>query len=146
MKRIIIIILAALIAFPAAAQLNVKAKAKIEKLGSLRMGVIDVMQSNKIYIGFSTTNRFDDPCIFYLGDTKESALTTMEEILDFYDNADIDEYMNVQANPEDECIMSISSEFGVPVLHMQFDGRAGYQNFSAKELERIYKIIDDKAQ
>lgn len=88
MKRFITI-LAALLAFglAASAQLNVTHKGeKTEKIATARMGYVRLYQSGeKFYMTLPSNNRFEKSEIFWLGESIDSAVQTLDDIVGLYD-------------------------------------------------------------
>ena len=85
-------------ATPAKAQLNVTKKTtKAETITTARTGLIALKQSENVYYAsLLSTNKFDDSGIFFLGKDKESALATLKDLSELYDNLNDNERIEVK--------------------------------------------------
>ena len=92
MKKIILLTTALICLFPfiGHAQLTVTDKVgKPVKVchSNTMMGTAELYQSNDIYyIYMKSTNQFDDVEFMYIGDSKDSALLTLKDIVSLFDN------------------------------------------------------------
>ena len=144
MKKILLTIMIALTALPLFGQLKTKSSNKIDNLGSVRMGVITVLQSNiGISMGMTTDNRFDNPGIFVLGEDKDSAIQTLNDLIGILEG---EETVTVECAPSHECDLMPKKQLGVKTLYFYFDSCAGKQNVTRQELEKVIDIIEKKAK
>lgn len=83
MKKLLLLFALCIIPMAANAQLNVKRQVeKMEKITSVRTGFCKLMhQGDDFYISVVTSNRYDDNFILELGEGKESALSTLEDLI-----------------------------------------------------------------
>ena len=144
MKKAILTLAVILMAIPAFSQLNVKSKTpKAERLTSLRMGVIELKRSEALgyFMTMSTDNQFDKPGLFLLGETAEDAQSTVRDMISILDGGEESGTVSVKASPKVDCTLYVSKQLGVPVLWFKFDGCAGRQGLSKKELTKILESI-----
>lgn len=132
-----------LAAVPASAQLRVKAKSEAKTLGTIRMGMIRVHQlDGLIYLSMDTNNQFDLPGIFDLGEGKEAALATVDDLVAFLAETDPEERVVVESSRDADCVLQVDIQIGIRVLRFSFTDRAGYQEMMEKDLKRIRSIIE----
>ena len=92
MKKFILLVMTLMCLFPfiGNAQLNVTDKfEKPVKVchSNTMMGTAELYQSNDIYyICMKSTNQFDDVEFMYIGDSKDSALKTLKDLVSLFDN------------------------------------------------------------
>lgn len=86
MKKLIIIIAMMLLSFGASAQIaKVKTTEAVTTIATLRYGVCSLkMQEGVYYIGLQSSNQFDDPFLFHLGEGRESALQTLLDLQELF--------------------------------------------------------------
>lgn len=84
MKRLLFIIIYLMLPFISHAQLNVtKVNDEIVTISSLRVGNISLKkQGDTYYLGIMSNNQFDLPQIFYLGTSRESAISTLNDMVE----------------------------------------------------------------
>lgn len=84
MKRLILLLVLCLIPVVGHAQLNIKGEpVNIETLSTARFGGITLHRRGETYyLGISSSNKYDDPQIFYLGESKESAVQTLKDMME----------------------------------------------------------------
>lgn len=97
MKRLIIIVVLALLPFVGNAQLNVTSQTtKRVTLCSARMGNISLVKNGEHYfLSICSSNQFEDPEAFYLGDTKESCKETLTDLLGLFGSMSKEDRMDV---------------------------------------------------
>lgn len=85
MKKILLLIISLfLLSFPAFSQLNVQKKVeRTELVGKARSGHVKLCRSasGDFYIIATTTNRFDDLMVFYIGGTVDIATKTLNDLI-----------------------------------------------------------------
>ena len=135
-----------MIALPLSAQLKQTSKVKVTTLATIRMGVITVAQSEKgISMSLTTNNRFDNPGFFFLGETKESALASIDDLIQLLDESTEGEAITVESSPGEQCQLIPQKQLGLKTIYFKFDGCAGMQNMSKAEFEKVREAIAKKA-
>ena len=141
MKRILITLAAIIMALPALAQLNVTAKTDSKQIGTVRTGIIRVFRSSSGYsMALTTDNRYDDAQVFFLGEDKESALATLDDMVGIIDG-DGDEALEVETGTG-KCLLKVTKQLGVKILTFSFYGAAGTQSMSKGELNKVKGIVE----
>lgn len=121
------------------AQLNVTQQVeKMEKVSSSRMGMVSLnRQGDLFYIGMPTTNQFDDPIILYLGEGKESAVKTLEDLVALQGTIEKGSPVIIK-NGSHSC--TISRGMGGTLAFDQ-EGHAGYGELAKAELQKFLKAV-----
>lgn len=147
MKRTLLLLAALLVMLPATAQLKTTGAFQAPKdLGTFRTGILSVTQSeNGIILWITTNNRYDPRGCFILGNTKESAIQTADDLLAFMDGNEPGTMLTAESEPGKECLLTLRSTLGVKVLYFDFAGFSGTQSLTHKELEKIRDTIEKKA-
>ena len=140
MKRIFLL-LTLLVMFPLLgnAQLNVKKQtSKIETIATARAGYFSLkVQDDLYFIVTNTTNQFDDPFIILLGEGKESALQTLNDLVSLCGNIEDGSTIVIQ-NGEMDCTISNGLMGGIS---FRMDSHAGYASTSKAELNKMIKAL-----
>ena len=140
MKRVFYIILAIMFLLPihANAQIKKTGKFKSETIQSLRMGVVSLkVADGEYYISFKTTNQFDDLMTLKLGETKESAIQSIQDIIDILDSLHGNEIQYIDNGYGRE--FRLFKIMGA--LYIAADGYAGNGNASKGELKKLLKAL-----
>ena len=120
------------------AQIQKTGSVKTETIASVRMGFVSLRKSEgRYYISFSTTNQFDDKILLKLGDNKESAIQSLNDLIDILDS--------LQGN----AIQYIDNGYGrelrlwklMGALYISADGYAGDANTSKGELKKFLSAL-----
>lgn len=144
MKRLTLVVMLALFAISASAQLNVKSKTEGPA------AIATAMQSRAILfhsggIGYvlavSSDNRYDKPGKFLLGDTEDGAIDTLRDLLDLCVNID-DQVVTVEPMPGCECIISAAGRKGW--LRLKFNTHAGICELRDKDVADFIAKIEER--
>ena len=97
MKKLILAAIAALVCVSAAAQLNVKkSRSATETIVTLRAGHVRLCAADSlIYFVLPSSNQFDDPQLFYLGKTADSAVETLDDLAALLADGDVGSSVDV---------------------------------------------------
>lgn len=140
MKKIIYIILSMMFLLPTMADAQIKKTGtfKSETIESVRMGIVSLKKAeNEYYLTFKTTNQFDDLMVLKLGDSKESAIQSLQDILEILDT--------LQGNATQYIDNGYGREFRLykvmGALYISADGYAGDGNASKGELKKLLKAL-----
>ena len=137
MKKILIAIITAMILMPimADAQIQKKSTTKTETLLSLRMGYMNLKLSEGMYfITMLTTNQFDDAMLLKLGDTKESAIQSLNDLMEITSSISGQECVRIDNGFGRELRFYKGAMGGVTI---QADGHAGYVNTAKSEFKKM---------
>ena len=137
MKKIIIAIISAMILMPtmADAQIQKKSTTKTETILSLRMGYINLRLSEGTYfIAMLTTNQFDDAMLLKLGDTKESAVQSLNDLIEISSNITGQECVRIDNGYGRELRFYKGVMGGVSI---NADGYAGSVNTAKSEFKKM---------
>lgn len=141
MKRFLIILsILSLFPFMASAQLNVQGQtSKSVKLATARTGNVSLFENGDTYsIAIKSSNKFDDPAIFYLGTTKESSIATLKDMIGLFDTMEVKSVVDVKdATDKPITIVRISK----PTLSLKFPGIAGDCWLMKTELQKFLESI-----
>lgn len=147
MKKYVFILAAILLAIPASAQLNIKAKGSSKPIGSVRTGIINVFQTDSLfYISLKTDNSFDEPGVFDLGKGKEAAFATIDDMIQLISEGETGEIYQVDGGHGRTVNLSVTKQLGVRILTFSFPGCAGQQSMSKGELEKVRGIVEKKGK
>lgn len=147
MKKYILILIALLFSMPSFAQLNVqKENSKIEKIGTLRSSYAWLYcQDSDYYLYIRTTNQFDDPTLFCLGETAESAVQTAQDMIDAIDTIEYKASLEVKDAKGVGAVLLKKKMVGLPYWEIFQETRAGSSNITPKELQTAITIIQSHA-
>lgn len=141
MKKIIIAIISAMILMPtmADAQIQKTGTLKTKTLSSVRMGVVNLKlnENGTYYLAMKTTNQFDDYMILKLGENKESAIQSLNDLLDIFDSLKGESTQYIQNGYGRE--LRLWKVMGA--LYMSSDGYAGDANIGKGELKKFINAI-----
>lgn len=142
MKKIIIAIISAMILMPtmADAQIQKTGSFKAKTLATARMGVVNLKLDGDgiYYLAMKTTNQFDDYMVLKLGENKESAIQSLNDLIDIFDSLNGD------------AVQYINNGYGIELrlwkfmggLYISADGYAGDGNVGKGELKRFISAIE----
>lgn len=139
MKKILIAIISMMFMMSIAdAQIKKTGTFQSETISSVRMGFVSLKMADDVYyLSFQTTNQFDDLMILKLGQTKESAIQSLQDIIDILEN--------LQGNATQYIDNGFGKEFRLykvmGALYISADGYAGSGNVSKGELKRFLKAL-----
>lgn len=137
MKKIIIAIISAMILMPtmAEAQIQKKSTSKTETLLSLRMGYMNLKYSEGTYfLTMLTTNQFDDAMILKIGETKESAIQSLNDLMEICTTITGQDCVRIDNGYGRELRFYKGAMGGVTI---QADGYAGYVNTAKSEFKKM---------
>ena len=127
------------------AQLNVTSKIEKEPeaVCTLRMQYSWLKWSPDLgyFIAAKTDNQFDDPLLFVLGKTGESAIATLKDIIALIENQVA--LTTVQQSGK-EYTLILEKMIGKYYISIKEEGNAGDTNFTPKELEKGIKKIKER--
>lgn len=138
MKKLIIAAIAALVCVSAAAQLNVKkSRSATETIVTLRAGHVRLCAADSlIYFVLPSSNQFDDPQLFYLGKTADSAVETLDDLAALLADGDVGSSVDVDQRGRTVTIR-VEKQLGVRVLYFDFPKCAGLVSTSKGELDKM---------
>ena len=138
MKKAIIAAIAALVCVSAAAQLNVrKTRSATETIATLRTGTVRLCARDSIiFFSLPSTNQFDDPALFYLGEGAASAIDTLDDLVGLLADGDVGSSVDVE-QPRGVVTIRVDKQIGVRVLFFTFPGQAGLVSTSKGELGKM---------
>ena len=141
MKKILLLVIAIMTFTPMTnAQIKKTGESNTKTIASARMGIVVLRQSDKdFYLSMTTTNQFDNAMLLKLGDTKESAKQSLNDLLDILESL------------EGDASQYIDSGFGrelrlwklMGALYISADGYAGNGNISKSELKKFIKALQE---
>lgn len=137
MKKILIAIITSMILMPimADAQIQKKSTTKTETLLSLRMGYMNLKLSEGMYfITMLTTNQFDDAMLLKLGDTKESAIQSLNDLMEITSSISGQECVRIDNGFGRELRFYKGAMGGVSI---NADGYAGTVNTAKSEFKKM---------
>lgn len=127
-------------------QLNIKSSYDGSKTKSCHLNVNNCLLNYNPEIGFfitsKTSNQFDKHAIFFVGDDKESALNTINDIIGIFDNEEKDFSVSVEMGGRDH-ILTLGKQMGTYCLWIKSDGCAGRWWLIRKNLEKGKKWIEN---
>lgn len=140
---IVISILFMAIAVPAFAQLNVKSEQiKVEKIGSLRSTYAYLYaEGTSYFLKIRSSNQFDDPCLFFLGEDAESSILTLNDLCNLCDTMESKAAINVEDAKGQKAILIKKTMLGAPYLDIVMEGQAGSSNITTPELKKAIELI-----
>lgn len=141
MKKIIIAIISAMILMPtmADAQIQKTGTFKTKTLSSVRMGFVNLKLSGNgtYYLAMKTSNQFDDYMLLKLGENKESAIQSLNDLIDIMDSLKGESTQYIQNGYGRE--LRLWKLLGA--LYISCDGYAGDANVGKGELKKFIKAI-----
>lgn len=142
MKKMILAALAALVCVSAAAQLNVKKKqAAIETIATLRTGAVRLIaRDSLICVSLPSDNQFDGPQVFYLGKGVDSAIETLDDLVQLVQEGEVGSSVEVDQAGKTVTVR-VGKQVGVRVLYFNFPMQAGSVSTSKGELEKMKSAL-----
>lgn len=141
MKRVVCIAVLVLVCLSAHAQLTIKEKtSKIETLATIGMGIGKTSlncQDNQYFIATNTTNRFDEPFILEIGNGKDSAISTLQDLINLFGNIEDGASIIIDNGGEDCTIHPASSHY----IHLYMHKYAGHAVLSKNTLRRFLTLL-----
>ena len=140
MKKIVMIVISMMILLPNAlnAQIKKTGSFKAETIASVRMGVVNLRKAEgDFYLAMQTTNQFDDAMILKLGDTKESALQSLNDLVDIMESLQGSEMQQIDNGYGTN--FRLWKDLGT--LYFSADGYAGNGNIAKFELKKFIKAL-----
>jgi hypothetical protein len=121
------------------AQIQKTGTFKTTTLASVRMGFVNLKLSGDgtYYLAMKTTNQFDDYMILKLGENKESAIQSLNDLVGIFDslNGEASQYIQNGYGRE----LRLWKLMGG--LYLSSDGYAGDANIGKGELKKFIKAI-----
>lgn len=146
MKRLALIFALLLASIAASAQIsNVKTQESIKTVAKFRMGLCSLKaQGDVYYFSIASSNDLDGSEIVYLGDSKESALQTMQDLIDLHKSmgkGDFAEFsLNIQGKEVNYKVMKKDGS-NLTFCDMGTIGQIFIANVEIKNM--IKKLADD---
>lgn len=149
MKKIILFLLVVFISNTTFAQLNITSRStQPKKVMSIRPGYSQlwykIEESDTLYFfSINTDNQFDDPIYFAIGYGKNSAIQSVEDLIEIAEKGNKNnETISVPCMYTDDRIyISFGAIFGIKGLILTQRGHAGVSNLNLGELRRISKKL-----
>lgn len=138
MKKILFLVIALMTLMPMAnAQIQKTGTFKTETIASVRMGFASLKHSDVYYLVLRTTNQFDDAMILFLGEDKDSAATSLKDLIDILDSLEGNamQYIDNGAGKE----LCLYKNMGA--LYFSAKGYAGDGNIGKSELNKFIKAL-----
>jgi hypothetical protein len=139
MKKLLFIIIAALCLIQSAnAQIQKTGSIKTTTIASCRMGFVNLSLSEGLFfLSIGTTNQFDNMMLLKLGDNKESAIQSLNDLVDILDSLTGDDLQRIDNG--------FGKEFRLykllGALYINADGYAGSGNIGKSELNKFIKAL-----
>ena len=145
MKKIILFLLVVFISNTTFAQLNIISRnSQSKKVMSIRLGYSQlyykVEESDTLYyFSINTDNRFDNPIYFAIGYGKNSAIQSVEDLIEIAEKGnENNETISVPGMYTDNKIyISSAAILGIKGLILTQKGHAGVSNLNLGELRRV---------
>ena len=137
MKKIFLAFISVLMLIPAIAdaQIQKKSSTKTETLLSLRMGYMNLKISDGTYIiTMLTTNKFDDAIVLKLGDTKDSAIHSLNDLIDISSTISGEDCVRIDNGFGRELRFYKGAMGGIVI---KADGYAGVVNTAKSEFKKF---------
>ena len=141
MKKILLLVIAIMTFAPMTnAQIKKTGESNTKTIASVRMGIVVLRQSDKdFYLSMTTTNQFDNAMLLKLGDTKESAKQSLNDLLDILESLDGDASQYIDNGFGRE--LRLWKLMGA--LYISADGYAGNGNIAKSELKKFIKALQE---
>ncbi|MBP5487559.1 MAG: hypothetical protein J6Y06_08030 [Bacteroidales bacterium] len=132
-----------IITVPSFAQLNIKSEQKkVERIGTLRSTYAYVyVQDSTFFLNVRSSNQFDDPTLFFLGETTESAIMTLNDLCEVCESLDVNASISVEDAKGQSAFMVKKKMLGKPYLDFSVEGQAGASNLTLAEFKKAIEII-----
>lgn len=149
MKKIILFLLVIFISNTIFAQLNITSRnAQPKKVMSVRPGYswlcYKIEESDTLYyFSINTDNRFDNPIYFAIGCGKNSAIQSIEDLIEIAEKGNKNnETISVPGMyTDDKIYISSAAILGIKGLILTQRGHAGVSNLNLGELRRVSKKL-----
>ena len=144
MKRLTLVVMLALFAISASAQLNVKSKTESpEKIATAVQSLAILFHSDKLgyILAIGSDNRYDKPGKFLLGEDENGAIQTLQDLLDLCVNID-EQVVTVEPIPGHECTIRADGRQGW--LRLKFDTHAGFCELRDKDVADFISKIKER--
>ena len=149
MKKIILFLLVVFISNTTFAQLNITSRnSQPEKVMSIRPGYsqlyYEIEESDALYyFSINTDNRFDNPIYFAIGYGKNSAIQSVEDLIEIAEKGnENNETISVPGMyTDDKIYISSAAILGIKGLILTQRGHAGVSNLNLGELRRGSKKL-----
>jgi hypothetical protein len=136
MKKIIIAVISALLfSTMAEAQIQKTSSYQNETIASARAGVVKLKYDGDFFLVLTTSNQFDKPMMLKLGDSKESALLSLHDLVEISET--LKGTQNIANGYGEE--LTLSKSMGS--LALQSRGHAGIAYLSAGEIKKFIKKL-----
>lgn len=117
------------------AQIKKKSTTKTETILSLRMGCMNLkLSEGTYYISMLTTNQFDDAMLLKLGNSKESAIQSLNDLIEISSNISGQECVKIDNGYGRELRIYKGAMGGISI---HADGYAGCVNTAKSEFRKM---------
>lgn len=140
MKKLLLIVIALITFVPMTnAQIQKKSSTKKETIISLRMGYMTLIVSDGYYyLTMLTTNQFDDAMILKLGNSKESAMQSLTDLIEIASTIETSECVEID-NGYGRTMRIYKG--GMGGISIYADGYAGSANTSKSEFNKMLNAL-----
>lgn len=140
MKKLLILIISAFCLMPlASAQIQKTASNKITTIASCRMGFVNLrLNEGMFFLSIGTTNQFDNMMLLKLGDDKESAIQSLNDLVDILESLTGEDMQGIDNGFGKEFRLYKS----LGALYIKADGYAGSGNIAKSELNKFIKALE----
>lgn len=132
-----------LMATPASAQLNITSgQTKVEKIGTLRSTYAFLYREGTDYfLSVRSSNQFDGPCLFFLGENASSAIQTLNDLCELCETMDDNAAINVEDAKGQKAVLVKKKMLGKPYFDISMEGQAGTSNLTLVEFKKAIDLI-----
>ena len=146
MKRIILALLIALLPSVSQAQLKIKSKTEAaETICSYRTGYEKLLYSEDLgyYLCLGSTNRYDKPLLFPLGEDKESAVATLKDLLSLPEAIGNEDMITVEGFVGEQVRISVEELLGIKGINFKGEGMAGTGGITPSNLKKMINKLSE---
>lgn len=139
MKKIIALAIALMALAPVMdAQIQKTDSFSTKVVTSVRTGFVKLMHSNDYFLAMNTTNQFDDAVLIKLGNDKETAIQTLNDLIGILESLKGNDMQYIKNGYNEElCLYKIGT-----ALCAKQKGNAGYANVGKGELQKFIKALE----
>ena len=141
MKKAILMLLASFFTLFASAQIKVQGQSSSVKITSVSssMGVLSFSDKYGYILSLVSSNKYDKAGNYILGETKESAIQTLKDLLELCGTIG-DDILTVEVQPGRTCVISKSINAGW--LSLKFDRHAGRCRLRDSDIAELIDAIE----
>ena len=149
MKRLLLIIATMLLTIGASAQIsNVTTYGGSRTIARFRAGLCSLNEHEDVYyLALISTNRYDDASIFYLGKGKDSAVQTLQDLLDLHKSMEKGDFATFTIIVEMRMFKYSVSKFDMFNFIIHDNDIAGTIYLATSEIKNlIAKLTDEQSE